>query len=99
MTITGKTVPGGIWLSPNPQRPQPVVGHPNFSEEPANGGNWQTACRVTTPTAGTVHEYACDWKREGVPDGPVQLSFDVYDTAGNVNLAPNGIHQGILQQL
>jgi hypothetical protein len=35
----------------------------------------------------------CDWDpvAVGVPPGQLWISFDVYDAAGNVNLAPHGV--------
>ena len=51
------------------------------------------------PVAGTPDRYECDWNlaNANVPNGVVKVSFDVYDTKGNVNLAPNGIHEGTVQ--
>jgi hypothetical protein len=31
-----------------------------------------------------------------IPDGTIEVSFDVYDTQGNVNYAPNGVHHGMV---
>ncbi|MGI8689913.1 MAG: Ig-like domain-containing protein [Thermomicrobiales bacterium] len=55
---------------------------------------WYTACSLTAPTSGDT--YACDWNFvvpstvPPPPSGAMRISFDVYDSAGNYNLAPNG---------
>ncbi len=50
---------------------------------------------VATPLpAPNAQQFSCnaDLSVLGISSGPIQVSFDVYDVAGNVNLAPNGIH-------
>ncbi len=66
----------------------------------APDGDWQIACDVTTTLTGTTDQYACDWNltAANVPDGPIRVSFDVYDAKGNYNMAPNGIHEGTVQR-
>jgi hypothetical protein len=68
----------------------PAIAQVNFTVG-AQGG-WKVACTAIPPKNGDV--FACDanLKDLGVPYGQVQVSFDVYDQAGNVNLAPNGVH-------
>jgi hypothetical protein len=63
-------------------------------------GDWRIACTATTPVAGTSDRYECDWNLAGssVPNGVMKVSFDVYDAKGNVNMAPNGIHEGSVQR-
>ena len=53
-------------------------------------GPWLVACRLSAPAYDDV--YACTWDptQSRVPAGPVRVSFDVYDQAGNKNLAPHG---------
>lgn len=53
-------------------------------------GPWIVACRVTAPSANDVYECAFDGIAAIVPTGKAQVSFDVYDSAGNVNRAPHG---------
>ena len=67
---------------------------------PGEHGEWQVACTATTPAHGTSDTYTCAWNRSQAqaPDGPIQVSFDVYDVRGNVNDAPNGLHAGMLRQ-
>jgi hypothetical protein len=51
---------------------------------------WQIVCTVTHPTHGDFYE--CNWSllKSNVPIGPLDVSFDVYDTVGNKTLAPQG---------
>ncbi len=64
------------------------------------GAEWQIACAVRSPLSGTTDQYACDWDMAAhhVPIGPIMVSFDVYDTRGTHNDAPNGIHEGVVQR-
>jgi hypothetical protein len=72
----------------------PAIDHVSFTVWwPALGarsGPWKTACTVKSPTSGD--EYDCDFNPGdlGAPAGQLWLSFDVYDTAGDSNLSPNG---------
>ena len=63
-------------------------------------GDWRVACTAATSVAGTPDRYECDWNltNANVPNGVIKVSFDVYDTKGNVNMAPNGIHEGVMQR-
>jgi hypothetical protein len=56
-------------------------------------GPWFPACTVSAPDHEDGHGdvYKCDVDLAVAPDGPVKVSFDVYDKSGNHNLAPNGI--------
>lgn len=54
---------------------------------------------VPTPAATPLpapgaQQFSCDADLGslGIPSGPIKVSFDVFDAAGNVNLAPNGEH-------
>jgi N-acetylneuraminic acid mutarotase len=60
---------------------------------------WYTPCKVSSPTSGTTDVYECNWNLtdasgQPVPNGPITVSFDVYDKAGYYNLAPNGTRHG-----
>jgi hypothetical protein len=57
---------------------------------------WHIACTKSSPTSGNVYE--CNWDISGVPNGPLMVSFDVYDKAGNKNLAPNGLRKGTVER-
>jgi hypothetical protein len=59
-------------------------------------GQWMIACTATSPSHDDV--YGCDWSLVDstghyIPNGLFTVSFDVYDLAGNHNLAPNGTRQ------
>lgn len=76
----------------------PAIDHVNFTFT-ASSNPWAIACSVGAPTAGTTDVYGCAWQIPArVPNGPVTISFDVYDSAGNANLAPNGERQGTIQR-
>jgi hypothetical protein len=57
-----------------------------------SNGSWMVVCMVSPPVNGNT--FACDvnLKDAGISYGQIQVSFDVYDQAGNINLAPNGVH-------
>jgi probable HAF family extracellular repeat protein len=97
--------PGGLWIGPNdgdtftnsvhfaahayPTNPgDPPIKEVDFTA--LYNGSWAKVCQLFSPTHADVYE--CDWHFAGAPAGPIQVSFDVYDTAGNQNPAPNGIH-------
>lgn len=57
-------------------------------------GGWHVACKVEAATPNTPDTYECEWTiPEGVGNGPLTISFDVYDRSGNVRKAPNGLRQ------
>jgi hypothetical protein len=72
----------------------PAVDHVSFTVWwPALGpktGQWATACSVTQPTSGDEYDCDIDPGSLGAPTGQLWLSFDVYDSSGASNLAPNG---------
>ncbi len=79
----------------------PFIDHVNFTAYylGVNPDVWTIPCKVTSPTPGTTDIYECDWTLSpGVPNGPITVSFDVYDTANNKNLAPNGTLQGTINR-
>ncbi len=55
-------------------------------------GPWIVACKIQKTSL--VGQYSCDWdpskEKEKVPQGKLNISFDVFDSKGNVNQAPNG---------
>src|ERR1019366_2986001 len=55
-------------------------------------GSWKIACLVTPPPTGDIFICGVNLPNLGISYGKIQVSFDVYDQAGNVNLAPNGVH-------
>jgi hypothetical protein len=81
----------------------PPIDHVNFTIWwPALGpqsGPWKLACPAFSPggdlSIGASDVYACDADLAalGAPPGSLLVSFDVYDTAGDRNLAPNGEHR------
>ncbi|HUY78617.1 MAG TPA: M23 family metallopeptidase [Ktedonobacterales bacterium] len=101
-------IPGGLWISPGdgqtitdtihfaaqayPTHPDdPAIAYVNFTLE--SNGSWQIACAVQSYQAsGDV--FSCDVSLSslGIATGQIKVSFDVYDLAGNVNHAPNGVH-------
>jgi len=100
---SGQLSPGGTWISPAdgmtaagtlhfaahayPSNGGPAIDHVNFTAQPP-GGNWFVVCQVSQPSHDDVYE--CDGDMSNIAAGNVQISFDVYDRAGNKNLAPNG---------
>lgn len=76
----------------------PAIAYVEFTAywSGANSSQWPVLVKVN-PTAGTdVFSYTWDLTYQGnpIPSGSIQVSFNVYDVAGNKNLAPNGIHDG-----
>ncbi|MGH8904400.1 MAG: hypothetical protein ACRDYA_22645 [Egibacteraceae bacterium] len=78
----------------------PPIDHVNFTATwPSAGGNWIILCAPSQPAPGSSDWYECtlDLSKVRLPKtGQLTVSFDVYDRAGNRNLAPNGLHQGLL---
>src|SRR5262249_51746615 len=88
-TITGSSLHFAAHAYPS-QVGAPTVSRVEFTASwPGRTGPWLVACRLTTPSHDDVYE--CDWPLSGVPSGDVNVSFDVYDQAGGVNQAPNGV--------
>jgi Tol biopolymer transport system component len=97
--------PGGIWISPGnetsathnvrlsakayPSNPgEPAIDRVEFTTKLPGSSTWTLVSTLRSPSHDDFYEY--DWNLSGIPMGQVQLSFDVYDKAGNKNLAPNG---------
>ncbi|MFL5624079.1 MAG: PQQ-binding-like beta-propeller repeat protein [Ktedonobacteraceae bacterium] len=56
-------------------------------------GSWKIVCPPNKLSKnGNIFTCDVNLKQLGIPYGQIQVSFDVYDQAGNVNLAPNGVH-------
>ncbi len=55
-------------------------------------GPWAVACDISPPVSGDVFTCSVDPASLGAPPGQLAISFDVYDQAGDHNLAPNGEH-------
>lgn len=52
-------------------------------------GPWIIACKVEKPVL--RDEYECNWTPDvDMPEGKLNISFDVYDVANRRNLAPHG---------
>ena len=105
--IQGKTLHFAVYAYPtNPG--DPLIDHVNFTAT-WPGTNWQILNNSTNTVVKPIsqkacaghancHKYSFDWNlvKASVPNGgsgPVTVSFDVYDTSGNSNLAPNGLHR------
>jgi hypothetical protein len=109
---TDTKIPGGQWVSPS--RDFVVTNDrlhfaAHAYDNPRGSGiesvkftafysdTWSIACTATTPRSGT-DIYECAWPLSSVPPGPIRVSFDVYDKAGNYNKAPHGMRPGELQR-
>lgn len=72
---------------------EPAIDHVSFTVGWAALGSqpWKV-CTATPPASGDIFTCDADLRQMGAPPGPLQVSFDVYDTAGQFTLAPNGVH-------
>lgn len=90
----GQDVNGAIHFAAHayPSRTgDPSVNFVNFTVRD-NQGRFVQACNVPAAQAnGDI--FACDVKLASlrIAPGSIQVSFDVYDVAGNYNLSPNGV--------
>lgn len=75
---------------------EPAIDHVNITGYWNN--TWHTLCSIPNnqPALGDYYYCSTNFLFSGhyPPNGTIALSFDVYDIAGNRNLAPNGIHTG-----
>ena len=73
---------------------EPLIDHVNFTAwwQGVDPRTWKIACTATPPAPNDVFSCNTDLSLLGAVAGPVRVSFDVYDKAGNANLAPNGQH-------
>lgn len=98
--------PGGMWVAPangehvGNSTELKASAYPTYAGDPGiayvnftgwYNGSWHVICHVTSPSYSNV--YQCPWTLQGViSPGYVTISFDVYNWAGQVNNAPNGMH-------
>jgi transcriptional regulator with XRE-family HTH domain len=73
---------------------EPLIDHVNFTVwwQGVDLRIWKVACTATPPASNDVFSCNTDLRLLGAVAGPIRVSFDVYDQAGNANLAPNGEH-------
>lgn len=107
-TLQAHVKPGGIWVAPAsgqtmrgtiyfaakayPTNPgDPPINRVNFTIG-WKGGGWRVGCTAYPPAVQNLYTCPVVMALLNVPVGNIQVSFDVYDQAGNVNLAPNGKH-------
>jgi len=71
-----------------------LIDHVNFTAwwQGVDPRTWKIACTATPPASNDVFSCNADLSLLGAVAGPLRVSFDVYDQAGNANLAPNGEH-------
>ena len=70
---------------------EPTIAYVEFTMrwyEP--GTAWFTACHLTQHTSNNIFACTVNLHSLRAPPGPVLISFNVYDTKGNVRDAPNG---------
>src|SRR5258708_3734623 len=89
--VNGSTVASGsVTLAANINIGSAPIDHVNFTAHWSSlGTSWATICTLTTPS-GPNNLYSCPWNLSSLPASQVTISFDVYDTAGQKNLSPNG---------
>ena len=79
----------------------PRIKSVNFTIGVGDPATWYVLCTVTSPIRGTKDTYECQKDLSkfqlapnliGVPPGVIQVSFDPRNVNGEINYAPNGIH-------
>lgn len=88
------TVHGIIYFAARayPTNPgDPPINHVNFTIG-WKGGGWRVGCTAYPPAVQNLYTCPVIMAQLNVPVGNIQISFDVYDQAGNVQFAPNGVH-------
>lgn len=98
---TGSSVHFDARAYPNPRHIGPEIREVKFTVSwDGRLGAWIVACTVVKPVQ--EDRYKCDWdpskEPEEVPQGKLKVSFDVFDSKGNVNEAPNGVRTINYQQ-
>lgn len=98
--------PGGVWLKKPPStvadprfsveveaRPAPgrTIDYVNVTLTHPGASGWRVVCELRPDARGKLPACEIDLERLGVPVGEFRVSFDVYDTAGDYRLAPNGV--------
>jgi len=73
---------------------EPLIDHVSFTAlwPGVDPRKWKITCTATPPAPNDVFSCNADLSLLGVIAGPLRISFDVYDQAGNANLSPNGEH-------
>jgi len=73
---------------------EPLIDHVNFTASwpGVDPRKWKIACIAMPPAPNDVFSCNADLSLLGAIAGPLRISFDVYDKAGNAHLAPNGEH-------
>ena len=61
------------------------------------GIDWTTACSVSDASADDPDRYECVWDHAAheMPEGPVEVNFAVFNTAGHQTRSPDGVRQGV----
>lgn len=73
---------------------EPVIAYVDFTMRWYEPGTvWFTACHLTQHTSNNIFVCTVNLHSLRAPPGPVLISFNVYDTMGNVRDAPNGVHR------
>ncbi len=104
--IVGNTIHFAAWAYPT-YPPDPAIQYVNFTIESQGSWmvvctiSTTSSTPIPAPTplpislpALGAQIFSCDANlpRLGIPPGKIQVSFDVYDSAGGFNFAPNGVH-------
>ena len=91
--VVGKVVHFAAYAYPTHPN-EPLIDHVNFTASwpGIDPRKWKIACTATPPAPNDVFSCNADLSLLGVITGPLRISFDVYDNAGDANLAPNGEH-------
>lgn len=91
--VVGKVVHFAAYAFPT-HAGEPLIDHVNFTTlwPGVDPRKWKIACTATPPAPNDIFSCNADFSLLGAVAGPLRISFDVYDQAGNANLAPNGKH-------
>ena len=91
--VGGKVVHFAAYAYPTHSN-EPLIDHVNFTAlwPGVDPRKWKIACTAMPPAPNDIFSCDADLSLLGAVAGPIRVSFDVYDQAGNVNLAPNGEH-------
>jgi len=91
--VVGKVVHFAAYAFPTHPN-EPLIDRVNFtaSWQGVDPREWKIACTAMPPAPNDVFSCNADLSLLSAVAGPLRISFDVYDKAGNANLAPNGEH-------
>lgn len=101
-----RILPGGLWIAPDdgqtvgnlltfsahayPTKPtDPPIDSVRFTIRSA--GHWAVGCIATPAKNSDIFSCTANLVQLRVVPGSIRISFDVYDHAGNYNLAPHGM--------